>query len=278
MQSNFTYGKALGTGSQVQATSQYTITDAFDYQQELRAAALGSQIPVKLWLVYQPPFFQTQHGFVGHLLGGWTFAPIIDLGSGLPLGVYAANATNSAYGGGQSFGVADGTNIGSYENAINICGGAAGGSQRHNNPVPSTQYPGMGEVVTGRLCFRIHKRSITASATRFWESTMVTTAVLAPSRPAFWNVDFSIKKNIMLTERVNMEFGAIFTNIFNHKQLNDPYNALSDTSDFGALGFNVGQVNNPRQMELGAALALLTHCRGSRGPRINNDCKRTERA
>jgi hypothetical protein len=35
--------------------------------------------------------------------------------------------------------------------------------------------------------------------------------------------------------------------------LGDPYNALTDTSDFGALGaFGAGQVNNPRHIELGA--------------------------
>ena len=68
---------------------------------------------------------------------------------------------------------------------------------------------------------------------------------------AFWNVDFSIKKNVMVTERMSIEAGATFTNIFNHDQLADPYNALTDTLDFGALGFSVGQANNPRHVELG---------------------------
>ena len=39
----------------------------------------------------------------------------------------------------------------------------------------------------------------------------------------FWNVDFSVKKNVMLTERVSVEFTAIFSNLFNHNQLSDPY-------------------------------------------------------
>ena len=47
MQSNFTYGKALGTGSQVQATSQYTIPDPYNLRPQLRSAALGPQIPVQ---------------------------------------------------------------------------------------------------------------------------------------------------------------------------------------------------------------------------------------
>jgi hypothetical protein len=55
----------------------------------------------------------------------------------------------------------------------------------------------------------------------------------------------------MFTERFSADFGAIFTNIFNHNQLSDPYNALGDTGDFGALGFGVGQANNPRHIEIG---------------------------
>ncbi len=81
---------------------------------------------------------------------------------------------------------------------------------------------------------------------------MGTTAVLAISAAKpFWNVDFSIKKNVMVTERVSAEFGAIFTNIFNHNQLYDPtYNASGDTRRFGAWALE-GQVNNPRKIELG---------------------------
>ena len=63
---------------------------------------------------------------------------------------------------------------------------------------------------------------------------------------SFWNVDFSIKKNVMFTERISAEFGAVFTNIFNHNQLIDPYNALTDTGDFGALGFNRWAKPTPR--------------------------------
>jgi hypothetical protein len=65
----------------------------------------------------------------------------------------------------------------------------------------------------------------------------------------FWNVDFSIKKNTMVTERVSAELGTIFTNVVNHNQLYEPtYNALGDTGDWRALE---GQVNNPRKIEPG---------------------------
>jgi len=51
-----------------------------------------------------------------------------------------------------------------------------------------------------------------------------------------WNVDFSVKKNIRVTERVSVEFSTIFSNPFNHNQLSDPYLILGHSHDWGGLG------------------------------------------
>ncbi len=37
-----------------------------------------------LLMLYQPPFFKDQKGFIGHVLGGWTIAPLFTAQSGLP--------------------------------------------------------------------------------------------------------------------------------------------------------------------------------------------------
>ncbi len=87
LQSNFTYGKALGTGSQVQATSQYTISDPFDYSRNYGLQPWDRKFLFNIWFVYQPPFFQSQHGLVGHLLGDGASRRFLTRGSGLPLGV-----------------------------------------------------------------------------------------------------------------------------------------------------------------------------------------------
>jgi hypothetical protein len=253
LQSNFTYGKALGTGSQVQATSQYTISDPFDYSRNYGLQPWDRKFLFNVWLVYQPPFFQSQHGLVGHLLGGWSFAPILDTGSGLPLGVWAGNFWNDGglYGGGQSFGGSDATNFGSYENAINMCAPNALGSSRHNNPVPSN----LGGNGYGPSLFRDPQAAYNCFRNPILGIDNGHNGGAGNLRGMpFWNVDFSVKKNVMFTERVSAEFGAIFTNIFNHNQMFDPTsngslgNALGDTGDWGALE---GQVNNPRKIELG---------------------------
>jgi hypothetical protein len=255
-QSNFTYGKALGTGSQVQATSQYTINDPFYLNRNYGLQPWDRKFMYNAFLVYQPPFFENQRGVLGHILGGWTIAPIIDIGSGLPLGVYVASATNSAYYGGQTFGAADGSNTGSYDNAVNMCS-LTGGSQRHNNPVPSTQYPGMGSSGFGPSLYQNPQAVYNCFRNAILGFDNGHNGGVGNMRGMpFWNVDLSVKKNIRITERVSTEFGAVFTNVFNHVQLTDPLNILTDTVDFGAVGYNngAGSSNTARKIELGFRL------------------------
>ncbi|HVN09323.1 MAG TPA: hypothetical protein VMV61_10135, partial [Patescibacteria group bacterium] len=68
-----------------------------------------------------------------------------------------------------------------------------------------------------------------------------------------WNVDFSIKKNTHITERVGFEFQVVFANVFNHMQASDPYYDLSDPGDWGLAIQPSGnqQANVPRQIEFG---------------------------
>ena len=102
---------------------------------------------------------------------------MIDMGSGLLLAVYPADAySNGLCGGGQAFGEADAANFGALQNSINMCGSNAFGSSRHNNPAPSSLFPDMGSTGYGPSFFADPRRRICASEIRFLESTMVTTA------------------------------------------------------------------------------------------------------
>jgi hypothetical protein len=248
MQSNFTYGKALGTGSQVQATSQYTAIDPFDLSRDYGVQPWDRKFTFNTWVVYQPPFFKSQHGILGRVAGGWTIAPLLASGSGLPLQVSPSdNAGNDTYGGGQAFGEADGTNFGAQQNAIRICSTNFGNS-RHNNPVPSSLGGnGFGpsyfqDPAAALNCFRNPVLGIDTG-----HNGGAGTLRGLP----FWNVDLSVKKDVLVTERYHLEFSSIFSNVFNHNQLLDPGNpglVLGEPDNWGALE---GQVNTPRKMEFG---------------------------
>ena len=47
----------------------------------------------------------------------------------------------------------------------------------------------------------------------------------------YWNMDFSIKKNIRVTEGVSLELQGVFANVFNHKQWIDNYLVSTTPAD-----------------------------------------------
>ena len=110
-----------------------------------------------LFMVYEPPFFKGQHGVMGRLLGGWSFAPIFTAASGLPLEL---NTTN---GDGQAFGEADANNFASDENGILTCANNFG-SSRHNNVAGSG---GIGTAGNVNLFANPPKLCLAASMTQF---------------------------------------------------------------------------------------------------------------
>jgi hypothetical protein len=237
LQQNFTYSKALGTVSVVQATSGFTSVDPYNIGAGYGLQPFDRKFVYNLFTVYEPPFFKGQHGVVGRLLGGWSFAPIFTAGSGLPLEL---NTTN---GDGQAFGEADANNFAADENAVLTCANNFG-SSRHNN------VSGSGGVGTaGNVNLFANPAAVFAC---------VHDPILGLDGGAggagvlrglpFWNVDFQVKKNIHINERFSAEFQSIFTNVFNHDQLADPTLSLASPQSWGVLNT---QVNTPRSIELG---------------------------
>jgi hypothetical protein len=251
MQSNFTWGKAMGTGATVQATSAFTVTDPYNISRGYGTQSWDRKFTYNLFFVYEPPFYKGQQGALGHVLGGWTIAPIFTTASGVPLMVSPASNGNGLYGGAQSFGEADGSNFGAFENAILICPNTFSNSR--NNGVT-----GSGGVGTSGFSDNIFKDP--AAALNCFRNPILglddghnggagTTLRGLP----YWNVDLAIGKNIKFNERFSAELGVTFTNVFNHNQLIDPGSTYSGTGimtmasppDWGVLE---GQGNTPRQM------------------------------
>jgi hypothetical protein len=257
LQSNFTYGKALGTGSEVQATSQFTVPDAYNLQGAYGLQPWDRKFLFNTFLVYQPPFYKNQSGLVGRLAGGWTFAPIFTWGSGLPLEVQPSDAfANEIYGGGQAFGEGEGSDFAALQNAVLICPNNFG-SSRHNNPVPSDPSLALGSNFFGPSMFQNPDASYKCFRNPILgiDGSNGGGAGILRGMP-FWNVDFSVKKSFKVTERASVEFTTIFSNLFNHNQLSDPYLILGDTGDWGAAGgfssaYNglTAQINSPRAIE-----------------------------
>jgi hypothetical protein len=237
LQQNFTYSKALGTVSVVQATGGFSVVNPYDVGAGYGLQPFDRKFVYNLFTVYQPPFFKGQHGVVGRLLGGWSFAPIFTAASGLPIEVSTSN------GDAQAFGEADGVSVTASENAVLTCANNFG-SSRHNNVTGSGGIGTAGNV------------NMFANPQAVWNC--LRNPILGLDGGAggggilrgmpFWNVDFQVKKNVHINERFSAEFQSIFTNVFNHDQLADPLLNFQAPTLFGVLS---SQVNSPRSIELG---------------------------
>ena len=250
-QSNFTWSKALGTGANAQSSSELTALDPFNLQEMYGRQAWDRKFLYNAYFVYAPPFFKGQSGFLGRALGGWSFAAIFAAGSGTPTQV------GTTFGDYQAFGACDGVGCADYdsENAVPI------------GPVPKTKAykcpgfntgPGAGFCSTQTNGYPVNYFPNGVAQAMNWRNPILGVdnrdggnGILNALN--YWNMDFSIKKNIRVAESVSLELQGVFANVFNHNQWTDNYLGLYNNSGFGALGgFGpYGGEGEPRNIELG---------------------------
>ena len=239
MQSNFTWSKALGTGGVVQASSEITPDDPFHLGTTYGYQDFDRKFVYNFFFVYQPPFFKGQHGLMGRALGGWTFASVFTAGSGSPIEIFTST------GDGQEYGAGDNVNFFGNENAIQI-GPVKSGHAYYNNP-------------SGALPVNLFKQG-TSAISDFRNPILGIDNKDGGNGNFFglpyWNMDFSVRKNIMVTEGVSLELQGVFADVLNHNQWLDPVGAnamgLFGASTFGALGGSAQeQVGGDRQIEVG---------------------------
>ncbi|MGA7930645.1 MAG: carboxypeptidase-like regulatory domain-containing protein [Candidatus Sulfotelmatobacter sp.] len=220
MQSNFTWSKALGTGALVQATSGFTADDPYNLNEMYGPQLFNRKFVFNTFLVYTPPFYKGQSGLMGRVLGGWTFAPIVTAGSGQPLQIWPSNFTTQSFGEGDS-----NDNYLSLETAVPLGSLPSHGHAYYN--VPSGGLP-VNIFQNPAAAVADYRNPILGLDSR---DTSYLTGL------PYWNLDFSIRKNIRVAETVALEFQANFINILNHDQWLDPGQpwGLFSPGTFGAL-------------------------------------------
>lgn len=256
---NFTYGRALGTGNQVQATSSYTVLDPWNIRSMYGPQIYDYKSVFNVMMMYQPPYFRSQKGIVGHLLGGWTIAPLFSARSGGPLMV------NNLNGDCESFGEANCSTGSTLDGAVLASKYTGGNAVYYNQNVPTS-------ATANPLGVGVNANP--ANGGQGVQMFANPVAVFNQFRPCVlgfdtscgsngnirglgtWNLDATVSKDIgVWRERVGGTLIFQFTNLLNHVQLGDPYLDISDPANFGVLGganpLNGGQVNTPRQMVFG---------------------------
>lgn len=254
--SNFTWGRALGTGAVTQASSAYTDLDPFNVGANYGSNGFDIKFVYNLAITYTPPYFATQHGVLGHLLGGWTISPLLTAQSG---GGEAAtwNEGGLCPGACQAFGESSSSGISSNAEEAVFASPYTGGTSAHynvqgsngigtNNPTGVNQFA---DPATVYAEFRPCILGYDTSCGGYYNFRGL---------PA-WNVDATVLKDIGLWKegRVGATLSFQITNVFNHIVFNGASSLnLSSPATFGritaAAGATLGTIPNlPRNMEFG---------------------------
>ena len=238
LQNNFTYSKALGTGAVVQATSQETAVDPYNLNTQYGPQAFDRKFVDALFLVYQPPFYRTQQGLLGHILGGWTFAPIFTAGSGAPdfCNTNAGGFSSEGFTGSQDFGSGDSANVFTNANCVLTSRVGTSASFHMVNGVPlmfadpAAVFSHVRPLILG----------LDGNSGGFGQFRGL----------PYWNMNLGIKKNARITERFSVEGSVNFINVLNHNQLLDPNLNIAgqNPQTFGQLST---EGTYPRTMEFG---------------------------
>jgi hypothetical protein len=234
---NLTWSRALGTGANVQATSEFTPDDPFNLGTMYGVQNFNHNLVYNLYVAYQPPVFKGEQGLFGRLLGGWSFAPIFTAGTGAPI------ECNTLTGDSQSYGSGDGANFFDNENCIFATPPPTARSYMTTNP-------------DGTHSVNLFQNPAAVAASAHAPILGIDTkdgGSGAINGPNYWNMDFQVKKDIRITERYGVEFQVMMLNIFNHV---DFFNPVSDSLDLGfgptgPWGNISSEVNTPRQFEFG---------------------------
>jgi hypothetical protein len=243
--SNFTFGRALGTGSVTQASSSITVPNPYDFNNfgTYGVQPFDVKVTYSLLMLYQPPFFTSQKGLLGHILGGWTIAPLFTARSGNPLRV--STSTN-----GESFGEIYSGQTANYENAAGLAPFTGGNSAQYNVAVAGTcagtsGNTGLNMFANPCAIYNEFRRPVLGQDTG--------SGGFAIRGFPYWNLDATLSKDFRVTERIGATLSFQFVNVLNHFTPADPTTSIDTASTWGVVSNQYVSANGTanRQIEFG---------------------------
>jgi hypothetical protein len=244
-QENLTLSKALGLNAYNQSTSSIAAVDNFNLREQYGRQSFDQKLIFNTFIVYQLPYYREQNGIVGRLAGGWTLAPVLTAGTGQPLQCVTNNN-------GQNFGGEDGSTFtDSNENCVFTSPYSGGRPQTYRNVAGSTDSLGVavGTTPKGNVNFFSNPAAVF--------DTVRPLLLGLDNRSGgggrisglgYLNLDLSVKKRLVVYEKVSMEFSGVISNVMNHLDFSNPSMSLQSVSNWGTTKT---QGNNPRQIQMG---------------------------
>jgi hypothetical protein len=260
LKSNFTMSKALGTGNVVQASSSFSTVDPFNIRNNYGVQSYDEKFNFNLFLNYAVPFYSSQKGVIGRVLGGWNISPLFVYGSAFPV------ETNTANGDCGTLGECNSAYVGANENMVFAGPFPISGSRNQN--AFGTKASGCGTAGAGQNALSSAQILATCPQGGGVFGDPIRNPILGLDNQIggfnlrglpFWNLDLGVSKRIRITERFGGSLHFDFSNVLNHMQPADPFYYAGDTSTWGVLGASFSgagnvQGNNPRRMQLGLTI------------------------
>ena len=248
--SNFTWSRAMGTGQVDQATSSFTVTDPYNLHAMYGPQFNDVPLNYNVYFLYEPGS-KTQHGLIGHLAHGWSFAPVLTWHIvGTNAGWTDVNIGSDC----ASFGESD-CNAGStQETAIKTTGySQPGGIVRNFVPVKNSNVGTDADPANGGTGLEQFANPDKVLA-QFRPMVLgLDTTGQSGLIPGFsqTNVDFAVTKDLAISEKFSTQLNAQATNVFNHFASAAETYDIQNPASFGVIS---GNALSPRTVEVGLAI------------------------
>jgi hypothetical protein len=212
----YTWSKDLTTNSNDRSTSA---TNSSNFKQDYGPSSSNTPQIFEGSYIYEVPFYRSQHGFVGHALGGWEISGISSFVSGSSLTV--SQSTDPF------------TSIGSNGLGLKLDKDIA---------IRPDQIANIQKIKTQAQWF---STSSFAAAVGHFGSEHVGSLL----GPGYGNWDLASIKNMKLAEHLNLQLRGEFFNAFNHTNFSSIDTSMADKS-FG----EITGAHEPRRIQIGAKL------------------------
>jgi hypothetical protein len=179
---------------------------------------------------YDLPFFRTAEGLKGKALGGWAISGITIVQSGSPFSVLDSGAGTAFLGAGSAPGVL----TASLAPGASISSGLSSGSTR-------TRIDGYLNPASFSTAAQLYPTAC-LSDPNFCTTGFGDLGRNTYRGPGQQNWDFSLIKNIKITERQSLRFTTDFFNIWNHANFGNP--AVTDVESIAAANSPFGKITS----------------------------------
>lgn len=259
LNANLTWSHALNTVGINQEYTEANPSVPFDLRYDYGPAPFDTRWVFNLLGTYDLPIGKgkwlasNSNNVVDRIIGGWSFSPIFQWNTGLPMETYTGSCNEFGQGNVgfcSGFVPNPGVNLSSISRSAHF--GVAGSNGIGTNGDPATGGTGVNLFSNPAAAYNEFGPVILGINGRAND--------LGPLYGQHrWNLDFTIAKNTRITERIGAQFYAQFLNALNHMQFDDPgqYGSgglnLQNPAAFGVLS---SQFGNSRQIELGLRVSF----------------------